>query len=68
MDTNAFTTPFQLTKTLRRDIYNAIDPQNPELSAAGKTIVITGATGGIGGVRITRSLLPLSHTNIPHRK
>jgi NADPH:quinone reductase-like Zn-dependent oxidoreductase len=50
MDTNAFTAPFQLTKNLRRDIYDAIDPKNPELKAAGKTILITGATGGIGGV------------------
>ncbi|KAJ4347561.1 hypothetical protein N0V95_005298 [Ascochyta clinopodiicola] len=49
MDPNAFTTPFQLTKTMRREIYPAIDPKNPELSAAGKTVLITGATGGIGG-------------------
>jgi NADPH:quinone reductase-like Zn-dependent oxidoreductase len=68
MDTNAFTATFQLTKTVRRDIYNAIDPKNPDLSAAGKTILITGATGGIGGVCIKRPLLPSSHTNIPYRK
>jgi FlaA1/EpsC-like NDP-sugar epimerase len=50
MDPNAFTAPFQATKTLRRDIYPTIDPKNPELSAKGKTILITGATGGLGGV------------------
>ena len=50
MDPNAFTAPFQATKTLRRDIYPMIDPKNPELSAKGKTILITGATGGLGGV------------------
>ncbi|KAF9693909.1 hypothetical protein EKO04_008165 [Ascochyta lentis] len=49
MDPNAFTTPFQLTKKMRREIYPAIDPSNPTLSAAGKTVLITGATGGIGG-------------------
>ncbi|KAJ4324424.1 hypothetical protein N0V94_001322 [Neodidymelliopsis sp. IMI 364377] len=50
MDPHAFTTPYQLTKTMRRGIYPAIDPKNPDLSAASKTILITGATGGIGGV------------------
>jgi NADPH:quinone reductase-like Zn-dependent oxidoreductase len=61
MDTNAFTAPFQLTKTLRRGIYDTIDPKSPELSAAGKTVLITGATGGIGGVRIAQviSTVPL---------
>ncbi|KAH7094405.1 hypothetical protein FB567DRAFT_2653 [Paraphoma chrysanthemicola] len=49
MDPNAFTTPFQLTKSMRRDIYPAIDPKNSELGAAGKVVLITGATGGIGG-------------------
>ncbi|KAF2027844.1 NAD(P)-binding protein [Setomelanomma holmii] len=49
MDPNAFTTPFQLTKSMRRDIYPAIDPKNPDLNAAGKVVLITGATGGIGG-------------------
>jgi FlaA1/EpsC-like NDP-sugar epimerase len=51
MDPNAFTVPFQATKTLRRDVYPTIDPKNPELSAKGKSILITGATGGLGGVR-----------------
>jgi NADP-dependent 3-hydroxy acid dehydrogenase YdfG len=30
------------------DTYDAIDPKRPELSQAGKTIVITGAGSGIG--------------------
>ncbi|TIA09542.1 NAD(P)-binding protein [Aureobasidium pullulans] len=49
MDANAYTTPFQFTKSLRRDVYPAIDPQNPDLNAAGKVVLITGAGGGIGG-------------------
>lgn len=50
MDPNAYTTPFQLTKSLKRDLYPSIDPKNPAISAKGKTILITGATGGLGGV------------------
>ena len=50
MDPNAFTVPFQATKTLQREMYKSIDPENPELNAADKTILITGATGGLGGV------------------
>lgn len=49
MDPHAFTTPFQLTKTMRREIYPATDPKSPKLSATDKTVLITGATGGIGG-------------------
>jgi NADPH:quinone reductase-like Zn-dependent oxidoreductase len=50
MDPHALTAPFQFTKTMRREMYPAIDPNNPELSAANTTVLITGATGGIGGV------------------
>jgi len=66
MDPNAFTTPFQLTKSLKRDVYPAIDPKNPTLSAKGKTILITGATGGLGGVRrsvVDRARWVLTPTN-----
>ncbi|KAJ4365033.1 hypothetical protein N0V83_008649 [Neocucurbitaria cava] len=35
---------------MRRDIYPAIDPTRSDLSARGKTVLITGATGGIGGL------------------
>jgi FlaA1/EpsC-like NDP-sugar epimerase len=51
MDANAYTAPFQLTQSLRREIYPSIDPKNPKLNAGGKIILITGATGGLGGVR-----------------
>lgn len=37
-----------LTKTTHRTQYPAIDPTNPANSAAGKTIVISGGTGGVG--------------------
>lgn len=50
MDPNAFTSPFQLTKTLHRDLYDTIDPKNPERNAKGKVVLIFGATGGVGGV------------------
>lgn len=45
-----FTTPFQLTKSMHRDVYPAVDPSNPTLSADGKVIIITGAGGGLGAV------------------
>jgi hypothetical protein len=49
-DPNAFTLPFQLTKTIRRDVYPLLEPTQPELSAKGKTVLITGVSGGIGKV------------------
>lgn len=49
-DVNMFTTPFQLTKSMHRDLYPAIDPTNPALSAKGKIAIITGAGGGLGAV------------------
>lgn len=50
VDVNMFTTPFQLTKSMHRDVYPAIDPTNPALSAKGKIVIITGAGGGLGAV------------------
>ncbi|KAI5242345.1 NAD(P)-binding protein [Aureobasidium subglaciale] len=49
MDADAFTRPFQFTKSLRREIYPSIDPKNTALNAAGKVVLITGAGGGVGG-------------------
>jgi hypothetical protein len=49
-DPDAFTFPFQLTKRIRRDVYPLIEPTQPELSAKGKTVLITGVSGGIGKV------------------
>ncbi|KAI0102208.1 NAD(P)-binding protein [Nemania sp. FL0031] len=46
-DPNAFTLPYQLTKQVRRDVYPLLEPTQPELSAKGKTVLITGVTGGI---------------------
>jgi hypothetical protein len=68
MDLNAFTAPFQATKTLHRDVYPTIDPQNPNLSAKGKTILITGAAGGIGGARLHHTILIRTHANASCRK
>ncbi|GKT95657.1 LOW QUALITY PROTEIN: short-chain dehydrogenase/reductase [Colletotrichum tofieldiae] len=39
----------QFTKGVHRDQYPAIDPTGPELSLAGKVVIITGASRGIGG-------------------
>ena len=50
LDVNIFTSPFQLTKSMHRDLYPAIEPTNPALSATGKVIMITGAGGGLGAV------------------
>ncbi|CZR51408.1 related to peroxisomal short-chain alcohol dehydrogenase [Phialocephala subalpina] len=48
VDPNQFTTPFMATKTPRRDPYEAILPTNPANSQAGKIILITGGSAGIG--------------------
>ena len=37
-------------KTWHHDTYDAISPARPELSAAGKTVVITGAVSTHGSV------------------
>ncbi|KAI9659746.1 MAG: hypothetical protein M1831_003644 [Alyxoria varia] len=47
--------PFpSLTPTWRNDTYDLISPTRPELSMAGKTVVVTGAAAGIG-LEIARS-------------
>lgn len=51
-----FTTPFQLTKSMHRDVYPAVDPTNPALSAKGKVVIITGAGGGLGAVSLLNPL------------
>ncbi|KAJ5198268.1 short chain dehydrogenase-like protein [Penicillium cinerascens] len=43
-----YTIPFQLTKTIRRDPYSAISPDNKQNSAVGKVVLITGGGTGIG--------------------
>ena len=50
MDVNAFTSPFQLTKSMHRNLYPTLDPKNPDLSASGKVVIITGAGGRIESV------------------
>ena len=58
-----FTTPFQLTKSMHRDVYPAVDPKNPALSAKNKIVIITGAGGGLGAVRFSNDLL-ISNLNL----
>ncbi len=61
-DPDAFTLPYQLTKQVRRDVYPLLEPTQPELSAKGKTVLITGVSGGIGKVRtISGRSIFLSH-------
>ena len=50
LDVNMFTSPFQLTKSMHRDIHHAVEPSNPAISAKGKVLIVTGAGGGIGKV------------------
>ncbi|KAF2685217.1 NAD(P)-binding protein [Lentithecium fluviatile CBS 122367] len=38
----------QFTPTTHRDVYPAIDPTSPTLSQAGKAVIITGASRGLG--------------------
>jgi FlaA1/EpsC-like NDP-sugar epimerase len=51
-----FTTSFQFTEHIYRDVYPSIEPTNAKLSQAGKVVVITGATGGISRAVCSRSL------------
>ncbi|KAH6854713.1 hypothetical protein B0I37DRAFT_336765 [Chaetomium sp. MPI-CAGE-AT-0009] len=43
-----FVTSLQFTKNVYQDVYPSIDPSKPELSLAGKVVIITGASRGIG--------------------
>ncbi|KAF2016765.1 hypothetical protein BU24DRAFT_423122 [Aaosphaeria arxii CBS 175.79] len=53
-DVDAFSRIMQFTPTLRRAVYEAISPKNPQNSASGKNVLITGATRGIGkGIAMT---------------
>ncbi|KAI1174694.1 NAD(P)-binding protein [Nemania sp. FL0916] len=47
-DLDAVTWPYQLTKVVHRDMYPAVEPSNPDLAANGKTVLITGVSGGVG--------------------
>ena len=62
-DPDSFTTPFQLTRRMHRDIYGPVKPDNPDLKASGKVVIVTGAAGGLGFVSYTRehsdTLVPL---------
>lgn len=53
VDADAYTKPFQLTASVRRDVYPAVDPANsPELESSSKVVIVTGASGGLGSVSI----------------
>jgi FlaA1/EpsC-like NDP-sugar epimerase len=44
-----FVTSMQFTQDTYRDVYPGVDPTSADLSMAGKVVIITGASGGIGG-------------------
>ena len=48
MSEHAFTVGNSFTKGVYRDVYPAVDPRNAHLSQAGKVVMITGASRGIG--------------------
>ncbi|KAK5656637.1 hypothetical protein OQA88_4617 [Cercophora sp. LCS_1] len=47
-----FLTSLQFTRNVYQDVYPSIDPTKPELSLAGKVVIITGASRGIGAMGI----------------
>jgi hypothetical protein len=48
MSPDAFTTSNAPTKIVYRDVYPAIEPAQSSVSKAGKIVMITGASRGIG--------------------
>ncbi|KAJ5377169.1 uncharacterized protein N7496_004578 [Penicillium cataractarum] len=48
LDVDAELKAHSFTRRAHRDVYPAIDPRRPELSQAGKVVVVTGASRGIG--------------------
>jgi len=50
LDPDMFIMPFQLTKSIHRDVYPVVDPSSSTPKAFGKVVVITGAGGGLGAV------------------
>jgi hypothetical protein len=54
IDPHLFVKAMAFTQNAHRDFYPAIDPKQPKLSQAGKVIVITGATRGLGRVSMTQ--------------
>ncbi|KAL9625498.1 MAG: hypothetical protein Q9160_000208 [Pyrenula sp. 1 TL-2023] len=55
LPTDHFVTSLQFTPKAYTDVYPAIDPTSPALSQAGKVIIITGASRGIGSRGFAKS-------------
>jgi hypothetical protein len=51
----------EITKTVHRDVYPAISPSRPELSQAGRVVLVTGGGTGVGH-SIARSFVRASAT------
>lgn len=52
IDVDAFTKPFQLTKSMHRELYATLEPSNPDLNVSGKVVLVTGAGGTLGVVSV----------------
>lgn len=50
-----FISTHQFTRTVHRDRYPSIDPTSPKLSQKGQTVIVTGASQGIGKVSLPRT-------------
>jgi hypothetical protein len=63
-----FITSMQFTNEVHTDVYPSIDPTTPALSQAGKVVIVTGASRGLG--RTVCSFLhvhicPAAHHQLP---
>lgn len=64
-DADAYTKPFMLTESMRRDVYPAVDPAtNPELESSSKVVIVTGAGGGLGSVSVSQGRTNITDLSI----
>ena len=57
-----FVTSNQYTRTTHNHVYPAIDPSSSALSMAGKVVIVTGASKGMGAQVSGTPLFLLSHS------
>lgn len=57
------TSPYTFTKKSHKEPYESISPLRPELSQAGKTVLITGGSDGIG-LAIAKAFIQASATKV----
>lgn len=59
-----FTTANAFTKKVYRDVYPAVNPRSPALAQAGKVVMITGASRGIGRHVCLKALIEMQGISI----